>query len=140
MNKNAPYVVSEWEWMKLKCAIYSARTKSQTMFIEHQFRDSPETSFAHYLVPDAIEILCKIHGAAIEQAAGASREEQLTLYADWVAAERQQIANIIEALPVLSTQIDVNKHIAFVIMHSRSMSSFPVCTFIGNGVSWIWPG
>ena len=138
MQKNVPYEITEWEWIKLKCEVYSARTKSETMFVEHLFREPGEGSLNLYRVPRSVEIVCKLHGAAIERllTSGASREQQINLYTDWVAAEKQQMLNIISPLPVLSSEIDVNKHVAFVIMRSHSMSSFPVCTFIGTEVVW----
>jgi hypothetical protein len=137
MDKNSPYRVTEWEWIKLKCAIYSARIQSKMMSVEYLFRDSPK-SFRLYHVVETVEVVCKLHGEPIQDLVGrgASREEQLKLYRDWVAAEKQQFGDIVAALPVLSAQLNVEQHVAFVIMHSHGMGALPLCTFVGDQITW----
>ena len=67
---------------------------------------------------------------------GASREEQLGFYSDWIITQKQLMSKILEGLPSLRSKLDLSKDIAYVIVYSYGMGGCPVCTFV-NGIEEI---
>jgi hypothetical protein len=84
------------------------------------------------------EVVCSIYGEQVQRMIekGASREEQLGFYSDWIITQKQLMSKILEGLPSLRSKLDLSKDIAYVIVYSYGMGGCPVCTFV-NGIEEI---
>lgn len=145
VDKNAIYRVTEWEWLKLQIKLSTMDSKSETLSARYEFRDSKEPAMFNFRkasLPRKVDIVCMIFGAYTNELirSGASKKEQLEYYPGWVRLEKQRMEKILNTLPILKKQLNLNTHAAFLIMHHYGMGSSRVCMFLGDEVTWFKKG
>lgn len=122
-----PFTLTEWEWFKLKLELYSLRTRSEMYSVSFDFRLERDEKL------DCL-IYARHAQTMIEQQAG--REEQLEYYEGWVRTEKTHLAEVLDELPVMRDELDLNRHVRFLIMYSYGMGSSIICEFLGDKLTW----
>jgi hypothetical protein len=113
MNTETPFVVTEWEWFKLKLELYSLHYRSELYAVVFDFPSNKE-----------VKVHCRIYGkhAGTMMEEQATRKQQLEYYRGWVRMEKRQINNRLRELPVLRHHFSVEKD--RVRLENRSKKTF----------------
>jgi hypothetical protein len=128
MKTDTPFVVTEWEWFRLKLDLYALQRRADSW----SFLFGAETPG---------KLTCSIWYAMVQQLvdAQASRARQLEFYANWVEVQKQAIRAILQGIPTLRTEFDVDRDVVFEILYDYGMGSYVVCEFDAQGVQWRTP-
>ncbi len=66
-----------------------------------------------------------------------NREEQLKYYMGWTDGEKKQLRRVLEEIPVLNEEFDIENDVTFNILRSAGMSPALVCKICGDKVEWV---
>ncbi len=126
MRGDTPFAVTEWEWLKLQLRLYAVERSPETWIERFSFDDERRTI--------ACSIWCKTTQRLIEEKA--DRARQFSFYSNWVEVETIQVSTLLQQLPVLSTEYDLRRDLAFEILYDYGMGSSLVCEFSAGEVTW----
>lgn len=121
MNTTAPFVVTEWEWLKLMLRLYSLERRAPMWATVFNFRDENEA--VGFQNTDAW-IICRIYNHSMDEILEdvKSKEDLLEKYVEgWIKLERKALLQIITRLPMLSKEINLDKDVLFQIMWDHGM-------------------
>src|SRR5690349_11177208 len=125
MRFDTPYNVTEWEWFQLKLKLYSLEYRGLAWV----------TRFSY---PEPGKVRCAIWCNTVQDLIDkkADRKKQLKFYENWVLSERYQITRLLEDIPVLKSEMDIDRDIEFEILYDYGMGSETVCSFDSAGIHW----
>jgi hypothetical protein len=129
MKTDTPFFVTEWDWFMLKldhCAIWD-RTSS---LWERYSGDSPG------------KLICSLFFITEEKDRNLPQDKRLFYFWTWVNSSKFQIAQILQNIPVLKNELNIETDVEFRISeyNNKEMSSTLVCTIIGDVVDWAHHG
>lgn len=125
MNLNAPYTVSEWEWLKLQLRIHMIESRCAAYSLIYTFDDVTGN------------ILCQIWASqGYEQTKVGNKENLKQIYDQNVLFERNSISEIINKLPKLKKEFDLMEKLTIEFLESYGMGSSLICEYKGNAIKW----
>lgn len=131
------FKLTEWEWFKVELRLHALEYSASAFGERYQFNATvPNVSVPPKKV--SAEVVCSLYGEQVQSLIekGASQEEQLDFYSDWVAGQKQFMEKILEGLPDLRSKLDLTKDVAYVIIYNYGMGGCPVCTFANGDIYW----
>jgi hypothetical protein len=133
MNQNYPFFVSEWEWFKLQLRLCSLETKGELWLTTFAFDEETNSETINH------KIICKIYNGAIDEIlkeVNSKEQLQEEYFIGWTELVKQRIETILKGLPRLKENLDLESDIKFEVMKSNVISSYLICSIIGDAVSW----
>jgi hypothetical protein len=125
---DAPYSVSEWQWLKLQLTLHKLESRCFSFYLSYTY-DEREGN-----------IICDIWAnPGYEQTKIGNREKLKDIYDQHVLFERNVIHMIIEGLPVLRQEFDVKKNVTIQFLESNGMGSTLICEYRSSEVIWHYP-
>lgn len=126
MNKHATFAITEWEWLKLQLRIHQMNLKGSDYVSSYYMEDEGDV------------IVCRIYHNRLDEILRETTEKEKleTYFFNWVESEKVKIREILENLPVLGKEINIEKDMVFEIMHNYGMGSSTLCKIIGQKVEW----
>jgi hypothetical protein len=130
MNTDAPFLVTEWEWLKLTLRLYALEFCTGEEEVQRFDCDS---------IPDTI--ICNISSEHAENMTmlQVPQHDQLAYYQDWANGIKSTVARLVEACPVLQHTFDVETHLIVRLLHPYSPYPPLICEIIGETVRWDEP-
>ena len=131
------FTVTEWEWFKVQLRLHALEYSAE-MFGESYKFDATVPEVITPAQKMSARVVCTIYGRQVQRMVeqGASREEQLEYYQDWIASQKQVMDHILEELPNLRSKLDLIKDVAYVIVYNYGMGGCPICTFVNGETHW----
>lgn len=126
MKKDTPFVVTEWTWFKLQLQIYSLNRRAKYWYTIFNYDDERGRL--------TCSIWCKTVSDLVRKKA--SKSEHLKYYPGWIEMEQRSILEILEELPVLKNEFDIERDIKFEILHDYGEGSSIVCAYIDGEFLW----
>ena len=119
-------IISEWEWLKLKLEMLALHEKAPACTLGFSFDDQTGKITCSFWYEVTVQLV----------QARASQEEQLSYYETWVTNAKYQINRVLQTIPVLSTEFDVDRDVEYEVLYDYGMGATLVCRFSANGVYW----
>lgn len=127
MKEDIPFLVTEWEWLKLQLRLYAQESKGELFGIRFGFTDDP------------CHIHCKIFNSCFDQIFKETKDRD-QIYEEyisgWVEMENEIILKIISTLPETSKTFNTKEDLIYEIMWDYGTGSSVVCTINGNKIDW----
>lgn len=125
-----PFVVTEWDWFRLKLDLYATRMRTPVYKIDFEFEQDKKTGERRVICT----IACKTTQMLVKRKA--SRRQQLKHYRDWIRKEKKHIADVLSDIPILGQDLDLERDITFVIVYSYGTGAVGVCECVGGEFMW----
>jgi hypothetical protein len=127
MNKDVPFTVTEWEWLKLQLEIRTIRSETASLWIK-RFNFDDENG----------KVICLIWCDTARKMVNkkASRDEQISFYETWVSSEQLIFKETLQTLPTLREQFNIEKDLVFQILFDYGMGSSLICEYRSGEFIW----
>ncbi len=106
MNKEAPILLTEWDWFKIYLQMYALQRRAALFSFSFEFeRDD--------------YVVCSMHGSSITEVLKetTNKEELLGSYfSGWIGSVKREVANVLRRLPVLGEGFSLDGNLVFEIM------------------------
>jgi hypothetical protein len=129
--------VTEWDWFKLQLRIHALEYSGEAFGESYRFDTAVPTIFTSGARIDA-HVICSIYGDHVQTMIerGASKQEQLAYYLDWIEGQKQVMDTILESLPSLRSTLDLTSDVAYLIVYNYGMGGGPVCAVVNGEPRW----
>ena len=136
MIGDSRYSVTEWEWLKAQLRLLALESSAPKFVKRFTFADEQPASLLRDF-PEAL-INCMFWCETTEKLLKrkAPRAKHLEFYDTWVHSEQQRLSQVVELLPELSREFNLQRHIVYTVLHSYGMGSTMVCQYYGSRVHW----
>ena len=135
MSQEYPFLVSEWEWLKLQLRLYSLENRGTLWLTQFSFNEEKQANFE----TARHKIICRIYNGSINEIlkeAVTKEQLQQEYFSGWVEMVKEGIEVILNGLPILKEQINLETDIRFEIMKYNVTSSYLICSVVEDIVSW----
>jgi hypothetical protein len=135
MNHNYPFVVSEWDWLKLQLRLVSLESRGElwlTTFSFDEEKQANSETINH-------KIICRIYNGSINEILEeVNTKEQLQeeYLNGWVELVKERIEKILRELPKLQENLDLGVDARFEIRKDNIISSYLICSKVGDVFLW----
>lgn len=130
MNQNNEFIVNEWEWLKLQLRVSALENQGSLWTTKFSFSGDKIGNY---------QIVCAIYNGKMREILEdvKSKEQLLEEYFDgWVILEKERIGVVLNELPKLRQEIDLESDVLFEIRKDNITSSSLICSVVGNVISW----
>jgi hypothetical protein len=127
LNHTNLFTVTEWDWFKLQLRVFALERNAPMYAIHFDFTDEPN------------HVVCEIYNQALDSILEETKDKE-TLYEEyfqgWVRMELEEVESIVNGLPYLKENFDLQKNMSFEIRSDYGMGSSIICTITGEDVVW----
>lgn len=136
MIGDANYPLTEWEWFKTQLRLRSLEFRGPKFVTNYVFREETGDQLGRQFPEAVIEcwFWCETSERLLKKKA--KRAEHLQFYASWIESEGQRLRETVTLFPSLSKELDLRRHVVYIILHSYGMGSVPVCHFYQGTFHW----
>lgn len=125
MKTDTPFMLTEWDWFMLKLENCSVLDRTSSLW-ERYTCDQPG------------RLICSLFFITDEKQKDLPEDKMLFYIRTWINSSKFQITQILQNIPVLKNEFNVNRDVEFRISeyNNSEMSSTLVCTITGDTIDW----